>query len=236
MGGVAAVVLAATAISRGTFDACWASLARRPVLAWSLDVVNASPAIDEVVLVVPASRLESACDLVRASRWPATRVLALPHPSGDWLDQMRAALGAIVPTRSHVVAHEGARPLVSSELLAAVLAEGTADERTVAVAGVPVKETLKLVDADGDVRQTPPRADLRQLQSPIVLPRAPLAQALSAGDPTAARGGELDALLAACAGCRIRLVRGSYDNILIHTRRDLTLAEDLLRTRAAPLK
>lgn len=238
-GAVAAVVLAATPRPRAPFAPCWARLAGRPVVAWSLDVLSAAPAIAQMLLVVSPSRRASASDLVRASGWPAARVVAVPQAGATWVGQVRAALealAAIASTCSHLLVHDGARPLLSSELLDALLAVATADERTIAVAGVPVKETLKLVDARGDVRQTPPRADLRQLQSPIVLPRAPLAAALAtlATPATLPPSGDLAALLAACAGCRMRLIPGSYDNLRIRTPRDLAIAEGMLRSHVAP--
>ncbi|GAC1450510.1 MAG: hypothetical protein PVSMB4_09470 [Ktedonobacterales bacterium] len=145
-----------------------------------------------------------------------------------------AAFGVFGPACDTLVLHDGARLLLAPDLLATGL-QRAGDERVVMVA-TPVQETIKWVDGRRDVRRTPPRASLWHCQTPVIFPRSPAEAGLrgpAAADIAArARSGSLAWLLAACAGCQVRIVRAGYDVVQVRTPADVEVAQALLLARA----
>ena len=120
-----------------------------------------------------------------------------------------------------VVIHDGARPLVTVDLINRGLeaAKGTG----AAVAAVPATDTIKLAGDDGIVRQTPPRQNLWTVQTPQIFGIKIITEAYSRanGDVTD------DASLVEQLGYRVKIYMGAYDNIKITAPDDLALAEAL---------
>jgi 2-C-methyl-D-erythritol 4-phosphate cytidylyltransferase len=126
-----------------------------------------------------------------------------------------------------VLIHDGVRPFVDSSLIAAGLE--AARQYGAAVAAVPVKDTIKVVNADRLVRNTPQRDLLWAAQTPQVF-RIDVIQAAyrdAFGDVTD------DAMLLERLGQPVKVYQGSYDNIKITTPEDLEMAECILRRRSA---
>ena len=120
-----------------------------------------------------------------------------------------------------MVIHDGARPLVTVDLINRGLE--AIEETGAAVAAVPVTDTIKMVGDDRIVRQTPPRQNLWVVQTPQVFGIKIIAEAYSrvSGDVTD------DASLVEQSGYRVKIYMGAYDNIKITTPDDLALAEAL---------
>jgi 2-C-methyl-D-erythritol 4-phosphate cytidylyltransferase len=123
-----------------------------------------------------------------------------------------------------VVVHDGARPLVSEELISRGLS--AAQATGAAAAAVPVTDTIKIAGDDMLVRETPPRRGLWAVQTPQVFRLDTITNAYrDRGD------GEVtdDAAAVEQSGHRVKLYMGAYDNIKITTPSDLALAEVLLK-------
>ena len=166
----------------------------------------AALASDGVVVVVPPD--DAARE--RAVAGGATRSASV-----------RAGLAAVPPDATVICVHDAARPLAGLDLFRRVIAavEAGADG---AVPGVPVTDTVKLVDAEGTVVATPPRERLRAVQTP----QAFRAGVLRAAHAEGAEGTD-DAELVERAGERVVVVEGDPAN------RKITLPEDLDWARAA---
>ena len=102
-----------------------------------------------------------------------------------------------------------------------------ARETGAAAAAMPVADTIK-VAGDGEmVLQTPPRANLRAVQTPQVFRLDIIREAHRHSDTDVTD----DASLAEAAGYKVKLFPGSYDNIKVTTPDDLAMAELLWRKR-----
>jgi 2-C-methyl-D-erythritol 4-phosphate cytidylyltransferase len=223
-----AVILAAAAPATGqSFDAAWASAAGRPVLAWAVDVCVRAPDVSTVALVVRPDRLDAAGELIARSGWHGVHAVAATGPRRR--DAVRAGLAALPADLEWVIVHDGTRPLVPPELIAAGLA---AAARTGAAAvWAPVKETLKRVEGD-TVTATLPRAELALVQTPQVFQRALLLAAHETApadlDPPD------DATLVQRAGTLVALYPAGSDNLKVSDARDLAVAAALLAARILP--
>jgi 2-C-methyl-D-erythritol 4-phosphate cytidylyltransferase len=121
-----------------------------------------------------------------------------------------------------VLVHDAARPLAHPGLFATVLAalEGGADG---AVAAVPVADTLKRVDAEGNIVETIDRTGLWAVQTPQGF-RLDVLRAAHAGEPEATD----DAALVEAAGGQVVVVAGDARNLKITEPTDLDLLEALI--------
>ena len=189
----------------------FAACAGRPLIEWSLDVLEA--ACDRVVVAVPPGH-ETGPD----------RVLGGDSRSAS----VRAALAA-APEATVAVVHDAARPLITPELVAACVA-ALGEGYDGAVAAAPMSDTVKEADAAGRVLRTLDRARLWSIQTPQAFDADVLRRALDAGDDALAAATD-DAALVEAAGGSVRVVQAPPDNIKVTREVDLRLAEALLRAR-----
>jgi 2-C-methyl-D-erythritol 4-phosphate cytidylyltransferase len=120
-----------------------------------------------------------------------------------------------------VVIHDGARPLLTEDLIRQGLIE--AEETGAAVAAVPVTDTIKIIRDDRLVQQTPPRQNLWAAQTPQVFRFDIINEAYHQVKSKVTD----DASLVEQLGYQVKLYMGSYDNIKITTPDNLILAEAL---------
>jgi 2-C-methyl-D-erythritol 4-phosphate cytidylyltransferase len=188
----------------------------RPMLEWSIAALKAVPEIGHVVVATPPG--------VEA---PAgtTGVFGGDERSHS----VRAALHHTL-AGDPVLVHDAARPLVTPEIIRAVLA-GLDPEADAAIAAAPVADTIKRAGQDGrTVAQTLDRSALWAIQTPQVFRREVLERALAQPHDVLAAATD-DASLVETLGGAVRLVESSRENFKVTTPEDLRLADLLLRSR-----
>jgi 2-C-methyl-D-erythritol 4-phosphate cytidylyltransferase len=124
-----------------------------------------------------------------------------------------------------VVIHDGARPCLSADLIERGLDE--AARTGAAIAAVPVKETLKIVDAERVILETPKRGNMWLAQTPQVFRFDIMIRAHQRVKDEVTD----DAAMAEALGHEVRVYMGSYENVKVTTPEDLALAEIILRKR-----
>ena len=218
---VSAVIVAAGRSSRmGGVDKTFAPLLGAPLIAHTVERFEAHPLVGEIALVLAAESVERGRELAKSRGWrKATQVC----PGGARRqDSVYNGLTAMSPC-DLVMVHDGARPCVD----AATLERGihAAAEHGAAVAGTPVKDTIKRVSPDLLIEDTPERARLWAAQTPQVFRYDLLLQAhrRSEGDFTD------DAAMVESLGIPVRMFEGTYENIKVTTAGDLVVAETFLR-------
>lgn len=194
------------------------------VLTRTLMRLQASTAVDEIVLIARAEDIER------------YRAIAAHHgidklhqvvAGGDTRQRSVANGLAAVPSHATLIGiHDGARPLVTDEVIAAVIR--TAAETGAAAVAVPVKDTLKRTDADGIVCDTPDRTHLWRVQTPQVFAATPYRAAMA---EAIASGADLtdDCQLMERAGYPVTLCEGLDTNLKLTTPEDVLLAQAILR-------
>lgn len=222
----AAVIVAAGSSNRmGGRDKLWLPLAGRLTLARTIDVFVTSPVISCIVLVLNPARIEEARELCAREGW--AKIGGLVPGGARRQDSVRAGLDTLaelVPGTRWVMIHDGARPLVTPEILEVGLQ--VAQEHLAAVAAVPVKDTIKLVQ-DGIIVNTPARAQLWAVQTPQIFSFPLIYQAHQT--EMAQTEATDDATLLERMGQRIAIFPGAYTNLKITTQEDLLLAEALIK-------
>ncbi len=193
----------------------------RPLLAWSLDALAASPQIAATVVALPPDLLPDA-DLLGGAR----PVAGGAHRSLS----VRAALAAAPAGPELVLVHDAARPLLTAELIAACLSACASDGVDGAVAAAPVTDTIK-VAGDGVVSATLDRSRLWAAQTPQVFRRDVLAAALEQDDAVLAAATD-DASLVEAHGGTVVIVPAPAENLKVTTPADLQRAASLLAARS----
>ena len=222
----AAIIVAAGASRRMLGrDKLWTPLAGRIILARTIDVFEASPLIESIVLVPSTERLADISTLCNNEGWH--KIAAIVQGGARRQDSVCAgldALAAVTPTTQWVMIHDAARPLVTSAILEAGLK--AAQEYQAAIAAVPVKDTIKLVQ-EGRVTATLDRSQLWAIQTPQVF--SFLLIHLAHHSPAAMGDVTDDATLIEQLGHPVVIFPGAYTNIKITTEEDLFLAEAFIQ-------
>ena len=221
-----AVIVAAGSSQRMGGDKLRMELGGMPVLLRTLKAFENSPLIDEIVVVTKREKLEETAELCKTGGiGKVTQVI-----SGG-KTRMESALAGVCATRKDaklIAIHDGARPLVSSELILRTVY--AAEEYLAAVPVINSTDTLKLVDDKGNVSATVDRNCTLRVQTPQVFSADIIKGALTVA---VERGLTLtdDCAAVEMMGVKTRAVQGDEDNIKITSPLDLELAAAILRAR-----
>jgi 2-C-methyl-D-erythritol 4-phosphate cytidylyltransferase len=216
VGIVGAVLLAAGTSSRmDGVDKVWIQLKGRPLLAWALERLSEVSEIETFVIVAHQKHHETVKELARTIGLTVLCVVGGERRR----DSVAAGLAAL-PNADWVLIHDAARPLANKALAKRVLA--AARETGAAVPGLPVYDTIKVVNDEGLVLETSERSSLRAIQTPQVFSADLLRRAHKEVEGDASD----DAWLVEQLGATVRVVKGEPAALKV------TTAEDLERIRA----
>ena len=142
-------------------------------------------------------------------------------------DSVKNAL-ALAGSEGWIAVHDGARPFAGTEVFERTLQ--AAQQTGAAIAAVPVKNTIKVVDVEGFVVNTPQRSSLMAVQTPQIF-KAQLLQRAYSDENLKGAAVTDDASLVERLGVKVAVALGSYENIKITTPEDLLLAEKICADR-----
>ena len=135
---------------------------------------------------------------------------------------------AVARDSEYVLIHDGARPLITKEIINNTLS--AAKMYGAAIPTVPVKDTLKIVDSSGRVQTTPERKTLMAVQTPQCFKTSVIADAIATNTQNLNTITD-DSMFVENVGGTVYTVEGSYENIKITTMEDLNFAENILKNR-----
>lgn len=191
----------------------------RPILEWTLSVFDGTEIIDEIVLVVNQEEVE------RAKKFKFAKLKRVVAGGKERQDSVYNGLKALPEDTEIVAIHDGARPFVTEEIIGKAIA--AAKEFGAVVVGVPLKDTVKLVEGQGSrVKGTMNRDELWAAQTPQVFKKEIILCAYKEGQGK--HQVTDDAMLVEKTGNPVTMVMGSYKNIKITTPEDLLIAETFL--------
>ena len=201
-----------------------APLCGEPVIARTVRAFEQTGWFDGGIVVVTG-----ACDLCEMKRILADAGLHAQVVLGgaDRQESVCRGLAATNPEAKYVAIHDGARPLVTAEVIARTLE--SAKKYGSGVAAVPLKDTVKRVNEGGVVVDTPPRDALRAVQTPQTF-EAELIRRAHAAYALGERATD-DAALAERMGVEVRLTEGDVENIKLTTPEDMLLARQVILRR-----
>ncbi|MCL5266345.1 MAG: 2-C-methyl-D-erythritol 4-phosphate cytidylyltransferase [Chloroflexi bacterium] len=216
------MIAAAGSSRRMGFDKLTAELGGAPILAHTVFAFELCPQVDEIVLVVSRENLEWCEQLIKNL---ARSEVKKPCLGGERRqDSVLRGLEELTGCQWALI-QDGARPFTDRDLIIRGL--GEAELVGAAIAAVPVKDTIKLVDEQRLIVSTPNRAMTWAAQTPQVFRHDLIASALRQVKEEITD----DAQALERMGLPVKVYMGSYDNIKITTPEDLGLAESIWRRR-----
>lgn len=222
----AAIILAAgsgTRMKAGK-NKLFLTLQGKPVLRYTVEAFQNSPLVDGIVIVAKKTELMLIRQLLPQENYD--KIIRYVTGGKERQDSVLCGLQAVPEGYDRVLIHDGARPFVTNQLIADLLAQVTPD--CGAIAGVPAKDTVKRVNTSGLVQQTLHRSELWNIQTPQCFYTEPILQCYLDGK----RDGYLatdDASLAERYGLAVKVVPAYYENIKLTTPEDLDVAEVFLK-------
>ncbi|MFH1578456.1 MAG: 2-C-methyl-D-erythritol 4-phosphate cytidylyltransferase [Candidatus Omnitrophota bacterium] len=196
-------------------------LGQVPIFIHTLNILSRHPKIKEIILVLPSDSLNSARRYLK--KYPIKKIKQLVIGGARRTDSVRNGLKIVSRGADLVLVHDAVRPFLSLSMISAVI--NKAEKCGAAILGVPVKPTIKEVNADGEVIRTLLRSRLYEVQTPQVFQRDLIINAYRRFHGMAAVD---DAILVERLGKKVRVVKGSYLNIKITTPEDLVFARSIL--------
>ncbi|HIP38045.1 MAG TPA: 2-C-methyl-D-erythritol 4-phosphate cytidylyltransferase [Desulfocapsa sulfexigens] len=198
-------------------------LAGTPILIHTVRQFVQSSCIEKIVVVVPSDRVDSTFQLLETYGLTDENLQVVAGGKRRQ-DSVKAGIDSLDGDMDIVLVHDGARPLVSQDVITrcydAAVCHGAA------IAAVPVIDTLKKSDAANRILQTVDREDLWQAQTPQA---ARLSLLLAAYAAAGDRDVTDEASLLELAGVPVHLVEGSVTNIKITRPDDLVIAEKIMQ-------
>jgi 2-C-methyl-D-erythritol 4-phosphate cytidylyltransferase len=203
-----------------------ARIAGGTVLGFSVAAFEACDAVDAIVLVAPAARLD---DYAAAAKG---RKIAAVVAAGETRQRSVAnGLAALPPGTEIVAVHDGARPLVTAFGIAAAISALVADPALAGVVvGHPMIDTVKRVGTADVVAATLEREELWAAETPQVFRVAALTAGYERAEADHFEATD-DSRLVERDGGRVMMLRGPRDNVKVTVPEDLLVVEALLRAR-----
>lgn len=202
-------------------------LDNKPVLAHTLEAFERTEIISEIIVVIHRDDHDIFEECIRP--YGFRKLAAVADGGDDRQASVYNGLARVSPDAEIIAVHDGARPLVTPQIIASSVLVAAACGA--ACVGVPVKDTIKKVNSDRFVLDTPERSLLWTIQTPQTFQRDILVKAHEKAFSESFRGTD-DSVLAERMGNSVRMVMGSYTNIKITTAEDLVFAEAFLKAAA----
>lgn len=200
----------------------FARLGDRPILAHTLGKFQLVEQVAEIVAVVP-TEWESYCRDEIVTPFNLTKVARVVTGGATRQESVARGLAAVAPDTTTVLVHDGVRPLVSPEKIAAVC--DALEHSPACLLVLPVQETLKEGEG-GAVRKTLERQGVYLAQTPQGFHKSLLAQALAQAEKDHFTATD-DAALVERLGVTPQIIAGEPTNLKITTSEDLAFAERL---------
>lgn len=223
-----AVILAAGSGRRMGFDKMTAGLHGKAVILYSVERFIESNA-DEIIIAASEDNIAEITQLIGDNVSTDKPIKIITGGATRFESALKAV--RLTSDKCDVVSvHDGARPFLTAELGGKVAQ--AAYEHGAALAAVRAKDTVKVCD-NGEVIATPDRSALWLAQTPQAARKADYLAAAERLDVNDARITD-DASVMELYGIKPFIVEGSYDNIKLTTKEDITMAESIIGKSDTP--
>jgi 2-C-methyl-D-erythritol 4-phosphate cytidylyltransferase len=201
-----------------------------PVLVRAVQALAEAPSVRRVIVVTHPDDLRRADEVLKASKLP-TKLEAIVPGGAERIDSVRVGALWDVAEIDTLLIHDGARPLVSSPQVEAVVR--AAHKHGAALLALPVLDTVKRANEAGLVSETLERARLWRAQTPQAFEATRFREVLERAERDGFRPTDDSALWERYVG-PVAIVPGSPFNLKLTQPEDLEIAQAIVRARLHP--
>lgn len=216
---VSAIIVSAGNSSRmGGVNKQFLNICGIPVIAHSIKAFQDCTFIDEIVIVTRDIDIDEVNEVVKD--YSFSKVVAVVVGGETRQLSVLNGIKAVSNDAEYIAIHDGARPLVTEKVILDTLS--CAFEFNAATTGVKVVDTIKSVDENEDIVDTPNRAFLRAVQTPQIFNKELYLNAVN--NVPNSKDFTDDCKLIEAFGHKVKIVDGDYENIKITTPSDIEIA------------
>lgn len=197
----------------------------KEIIRWSIEAFLNSKKTEEIIIVVANGEED---EIKRLLTREEEKFIKIVVGGQRRQDSVYKGLLAMNDSEGSVLIHDGARPLISSETIDLVW--DFLKEKSAAIVGVPVKDTIKIVSEKKEVIDTPNREFLWSVQTPQGFDKELIIRAHKNAQVNKIEVTD-DSMMVELLGEKVSMIMGSYENIKITTQEDLDIAESILNRR-----
>lgn len=236
-----AVVLAAGKGTRMGTDVAkqYLKMEGHPVVAYCLETFERSPLIDDILLMVGEGQQEF-CKKELVQRYGWKKIKKISVGGSERYESVAKAIEILQDSPEignrdgYVFIHDGARPFLTEDIIERTYQ--AVEKYHACVAGMPVKDTIKLTDEEGNIVQSPDRRHVWQAQTPQVFSVPLIAEGFRRLMQNNPSGITDDAMVVESQmGATVHMVEGSYQNLKITTPEDLDTVMGMIKSGRYPL-
>lgn len=195
-------------------------LNNKPILIHTIEKFQNIPWVNEIVIVANPNEIETIETMIREHNLIVSYIVAGGEERQDSVEN-----GLSKITSEYVMIHDGARPFITTEKIEELFHFVQREEAV--VLGVPVKDTVKVIDKTGYIKETPERKSLWAIQTPQAFRVSLLKDAYNNAKQYGFRGTD-DASLIEKLGRKVKVINGDYTNIKVTTKEDLMTGQAIL--------
>lgn len=224
---ITAIVLAAGKGSRMNMDIPkqYLLVEDKPVMVYSLECFEKS-GINDIILVVNDADI-SFCQNEIVDKYNISKVSKIVGGGVNRYDSVKKGLDAAKGT-DFVLIHDAARPFLTNKIITDSI--NAVKQFGACTVGVPVKDTIKVVDTKGFGEDTPDRSKLWQVQTPQSFRYLDLQKAYQIMESTKDTDITDDTMIIErYLGKKTKVIMGDYRNIKVTTKEDLLIMTGFLR-------
>jgi 2-C-methyl-D-erythritol 4-phosphate cytidylyltransferase len=198
-------------------------LSNKPILIHTLEKFEKARLIDEIILVTDPSSVTIVREII-LGKYPSPKVKKIVAGGEQRQDSVAKGLANVSPGCEIVCVHDGVRPFITPELIDKSVEE--AMSHGACIVAIPMKDTIKRVDEEGQIVETVERSGLWRAQTPQTFKFNILKEAFEKAFETGFYGTD-EAMLVERINKEICILSGDERNIKITTPDDLKIAETL---------
>ena len=224
-----AIILAAGRGTRmnQTINKMYLPLKGKPIIAHTLEAFYSLDIVQGITLVVSPGEEELMREKV-LDIYPPKKPIKLVQGGAERQHSVYNGLKELPSDTQLVAIHDGARPLITPQVIERSFE--VAKRWGAAVAGMPVKDTIKMVDSNGRVKDTPDRSYLWLVQTPQTFRYSLIMEAHKRAIEDNFLATD-DSALVERLGKEVYMIEGGYENLKVTTPEDIAIAEEILTTR-----
>ncbi|GMQ60136.1 2-C-methyl-D-erythritol 4-phosphate cytidylyltransferase [Vallitalea sediminicola] len=197
----------------------------KPILAYTIDVFEKCDEIQNIILVVGKGEVDY-CRKKIVEKYNYGKIISIVEGGKERQDSVYEGIKK-VPESSHMVLiHDGARPLIGTDQIKGTIDNGI--KYGACVLGVKVKDTIKVVDDNNNIVDTPSRNKLWAIQTPQTFKKELITLAYEKAQNDNYVATDDSMLVEKYLDIKVKIVEGLYSNIKITTIEDLTIAKNFI--------